>query len=93
VYRERPCIADLGEDSGSGGMADDRGKRGGGRGGGELVDLGLGRGEGAVGAIGVVGDSHQGIAFKPDHGDANGSLGRGDDGSNVVIGNEPVADA
>jgi len=31
-----------------GGVADDWGERGGGRGGGELVDLGFGRGEGAV---------------------------------------------
>src|ERR1019366_8298095 len=65
---ERPCITDLGKDSSSGGGADGWGKCGGGRGGGErgggeLFNLGFGRSEGPVGAIGVIGDGHQGIAF------------------------------
>jgi len=53
---KRPCITDLGEDGSSGGVTDDWGKGGSGRGSGELVDLGLGRGEGTVGAVGVIGE-------------------------------------
>jgi hypothetical protein len=46
-----------------------------------------------MGAIGVLRNGHQGVAFKADQRDADGGIGRGDDGSNLVVGNEPVTDS
>jgi hypothetical protein len=83
---ERPSITDLGEDCGSGVVADDWGKRGGERRGGKLCDLGLGGSEGAVNAIGVVADGHQNVAFKAHRGDTAGGAGRGNVGSNLSSG-------
>ena len=57
------------------------------------VDLGLRRGEGTVGAIGIGSDGHQGIAFKADQRDADRGVGRGDDGGDLVVGQKPVTDA
>jgi hypothetical protein len=73
-------------------VADDLSKRGGGRGGGKLCDLGFGRSEGAMSTIGVVGDGHQSVVFKAHRGDADGGAGRGNDGGNPVVGNQLVAE-
>ena len=58
-----------------------------------MVDLGLGRGEGAMGAIGVLRDGHQGIALEADQWDTDRGLGGSDDGGDLVVWQEPVADA